>query len=466
MRDIAFLACWLVLLPLVFRGAHLGVLLWAWTSLLAPNDLLYGIGMSIPFAKLAALPTLLQLVFHRRGEVQFRIGRTGMLMLALGVLAVVSQSLSPMVDTAPGWDLCVRFLKVLGLALAVLCCINNRLRVHGLLLAICLGIGYIAVDEGAKFLISGSSHKVVGSPSLGDNNQVALDVVLMLPLLHYLYGAAASRLLRLVCIGTAILAVVTVIATFSRGGFIGLMIVAIASVAGSRRKVLAAALLAVSLAVGWSLTGADWAARIDTVQHAQNDDSFMGRVEAWKVSLSLALERPLTGGGLHAIQHADMWNSQARRAAMLQVVPGVPIGVFPRAAHSIYFEVLGDLGVPGLVVLLLLLAGAWRDGGMARRLVSRSGRADLIWAAALAGHLRVSLLAFMVSGGLLSAAYRDIDYLLVALLAVVRMIVQRSLATPDAASPNAADPDAAWPRGRVRYAPVRGQVTAVTTAVR
>ena len=465
MRDLAFLASWLVMLPLALRGAHLGVLLWAWTSLLAPNDLLYGIGVSVPFAKLAALPTLLRLVFHRPGEVRFRIGRTGLLMLALGGMAVLSQSQTPMADTASGWDLCVRFLKVLGLALAVLCCVTDRLRVHGLLLAICLGIGYIAVDEGAKFLISGSSHKVVGSPSLGDNNQVALDVLLILPLLHYLYGTASSRLLRALCVTTAVFAIITVVATFSRGGFLGLMIVAIATVAGSRRKILAAALLVVSLVVGWSLTGADWAARIDTVQHAQSDDSFMGRVEAWKVSLSLALERPLTGGGLHAIQHADIWISQVRRAATLDVVPGGPIDVFPRAAHSIYFEVLGDLGFPGLGLLLLLLAGAWRDGGVARRLVARSGRSDLLWAAALAGHLRVSLLAFMVSGGLLSAAYRDIDYLLLALLAAIRMIVQRSLAAPPGGSPIGAVPDPAVAPGRARSISVLAR-PATTTFVR
>ncbi len=427
MRDLAFVASWLVLLPLSFRGAQFGVLLWAWTSLLAPNDILYGLGASVPFAKVAALPTVLQLLFRRDPGIRFGLDRTAILLLGLGAASLLAQAASPMLDASAGWDLCEQFLKVLALALAVLWCVTDRMRVYALLMVICLGIGYIAVDEGIKFILSGSGHKVLGSPSIGDNNQVALDVLMILPLLHYLHGTAASRPLRVACIVTALLGAVTVIATFSRGGFVGLVIVAVGSVAVSRRKSLAIPLLACSLLAGTVLVGSDWTARMQSVQQADSDDSFMGRVQAWKVSLGVALDRPFTGGGMHAIQHGDVWGTQARNFQMLDVVPSLPLGTFPRAAHSIYFEVLGDLGFTGLGLFLLLIVSAWRDAGLIRRLVRRSGRSDLDWAARLAGHLRLSLLAFVVSGGLLSAAYRDVDYLLVGLLAATRLIVRRAV---------------------------------------
>lgn len=427
MRDLAFVASWLVLLPLSFRGAQFGMLLWAWTSLLAPNDILYGIGASVPFAKVAALPTVLQLLFRRDPGIRFRLDRTGILLLGLAVAAVVAQAASPMLDASAGWDLCQQFLKILALALVVLWCVTDRMRVHALLMVICLGIGYIAVDEGIKFILSGSGHKVLGSPSIGDNNQVALDVLMILPLLHYLHGSAASRPLRVACLGTALLGAVTVVATFSRGGFVGLLIVAAGSVASSRRKLLAIPLLACGLLAGAVLVGSDWTARMQTVQDANSDDSFLGRTQAWKVSLGVALDHPLTGGGMHAIQHGEVWGTQARNFQMLDFVPSLPLGSFPRAAHSIYFEVLGDMGFTGLGLFLLLMAVAWRDAGLIRRLVRRSGQPELDWAARLAGHLRLSLLAFMVSGGLLSAAYRDVDYLVVGLLAATRLIVRRAL---------------------------------------
>ncbi len=440
MRDLAFVASWLVLLPLSFRGAQFGVLLWAWTSLLAPNDILYGIGTSIPFAKVAALPTLLQLLFRRDRGIRFGLDRTAILLLALGAAAIVAQAASPMLDAAAGWDLCEQFLKILVLALAVLWCVTDRMRVHALLMVVCLGIGYIAVDEGIKFILSGSGHKVLGSPSIGDNNQVALDVLMILPLLHYLHATAVSWPLRVACVGTALLSTITVIATFSRGGFVGLLIVGIGSVVISRRKSLAVPLLACGLLAGTVLVGSDWTARMQTVQQADSDDSFLGRIQAWKVSLGVALDRPLTGGGMHAIQHGDVWGSQARNFQMLDVVPSLPLGAFPRAAHSIYFEVLGDMGFTGLGLFLLLMASAWRDAGLIRRLVRSSGHPELDWAARLAGHLRISLLAFMVSGGLLSAAYRDVDYLVIGLLAATRLIVQRSVRDEAARQPAGRDP--------------------------
>ena len=42
MRDIAFLAGFLALLPYVVGRPHIGVLLWCWTALLVPNAYVYG----------------------------------------------------------------------------------------------------------------------------------------------------------------------------------------------------------------------------------------------------------------------------------------------------------------------------------------------------------------------------------------------------------------------------------------
>ncbi len=401
-------------------------MLWAWTSLLAPNDLLYGVGVAVPFAKVAAFLACVLLVF-RRGDVQFRLGSTGLLLLALAFGSVLAQSMTLEADPALGWDICEKSLKILALALVVLWTITDRLRVHGLLLAICLGIGYIGVDEGAKFILSGSGHKVLGSSSIGDNNQVALDVLLVIPLMQYLYSTAASRFMRLASGGGILLSVIAVIATFSRGGFLGLVIVGLGSVLASRRRGLSLVLLTMALLAGGALVGSDWTARMTTVQDAGEDGSFMGRVIAWKVSTALAIERPFLGGGFHAIQHAEVWLGEARGFDELDIVPTDAQGTFPRAAHSIYFEILGDLGFTGLAAFVTLLAVAWFNAGAVRSMVRRSGRADMAWAADLASKLRVSLTAFMISGALLSAAYYDIDYLLVGLTSALRFIVMREL---------------------------------------
>ncbi len=427
MRDLAFIASWLVLVPLAFGGAQVGVLLWAWTSLLAPNDVLYGFGAALPFAKLAAILALVLAVTGRGGGIRLRLNGTVLLLGLLAVWGFLSQATGLAADSSQGWDLYQKFVKILLLAVMVMAVMRNRLRLHALLLAICLGIGFTGLGEAAKFLLSAGGHKVLGTTSTGDNNQIALDVLMIMPLLHYLQATAQRQAVRATCWIMGGMCAVCVIATGSRGGFAGLGLLGVAYVLASRRKVLGLLMVLVVFGIGAQLVSDSWKQRISTIQAADSDDSFLGRVGAWKVSTAVALHRPLFGGGFHAIQHGDVWGEHLEAASQIGFLGPAPPTLNFKAAHSIYFEILGDLGFGGLALFLALFAVAWRNGSAVRRIVRRSKRSDIAWAGQLAGMLQVSLLLFLVNGALLSAAYYDIDYLLVAMLAALRELTGRAL---------------------------------------
>ena len=163
MRDLAFVAAWSVLLPLALQGAHLGVLLWAWTSLLAPNDVLYGLGAGLPFAKVAALLTLGLMLLGRGGGVRLRWDPTVLLMLSLGALRPCVTGGRFVSQYRRRLGIYRKYAKILMLAVVASAVMQDRLRLHALLLAICLGIGFTGLGEGAKFLLSGGGHKVQGS---------------------------------------------------------------------------------------------------------------------------------------------------------------------------------------------------------------------------------------------------------------------------------------------------------------
>lgn len=224
--------------------------------------------------------------------------------------------------------------------------------------------------------------------------------------------------------------VVCVIATASRAAFIGLAFLSMVFILGSRRKVSGLLLLVVIAGAGSQLVSNDWVERMNSIQSANDDNSFMGRVSAWKVSTAVAFERPLFGGGFHAIQQTDVWSAHRSEAIQLDVLPTAIPGISAHAAHSIYFEILGDLGFIGLTLFLTLFWMTWRNAVVVRRLVRRSLRPDLAWAGSLAGALQASLLVFLIGGASLSAAYFDIDYLLVAMLAALRDLVERALREP------------------------------------
>jgi O-antigen ligase len=96
------------------------------------------------------------------------------------------------------------------------------------------------------------------------------------------------------------------------------------------------------------------------------------------------------------------------------------------AAHSIYFEVLGDLGFTGLALFLAMLVLAFVTCATIRR--RARPHPDLIWMSDLAGMLRLSLIVYMVAGAALSFAYFEGVYVLVALLSVTRHMQSVELA--------------------------------------
>ena len=94
-----------------------------------------------------------------------------------------------------------------------------------------------------------------------------------------------------------------------------------------------------------------------------------------------------------------------------------------KAAHSIYFEVLGDHGFVGLALYLAILAAAWLNTFQVLN-VTRT-RPDLAWAHELARMLQISLVAFLVGGAALSMAYYDGVLVVFALTAALLQVVRR-----------------------------------------
>lgn len=416
MRDLMFLAAIAAVIPMAASRPYICISLWAYVSLLDPNNFLYSIGAVVPYAKVAVGLTLLSLLISREKK-EFHCDRTTGLVLIFLAIAALSQFTS-LTDASLGWDILDKLWKIVALNLLIVCCMRTRLRLHLLLLTICLGVGFNGAGEALKYLLSGGGHKVEPMPNWGDNNQVALIVLMAMPILAHVREVSEARLLRLGALAGIILFAVCVVATASRGGLVGLLILALAGIAITRHKVryLAAMLIAGMVLV--QTVPESWMQRMDTIQSADQDDSFMGRVVVWKLSTLIALDHPLFGGGLHAVQSQNVWDAYVPSLGRLSFIPTGEPDVRPHAAHSIYFEVLGDTGILGLMVFLGIVASCVRTGFQIK--AAARGRPDLEWATNLATMLQISLLTFLVTGALLSAAYHDLIFIIFALFSAVR----------------------------------------------
>ncbi|MBF0563367.1 MAG: putative O-glycosylation ligase, exosortase A system-associated, partial [Alphaproteobacteria bacterium] len=293
---------------------------------------------------------------------------------------------------------------------------TTRLRLHSLLIALAVALAFHGVEEGLKFLASGGTHKVLGVRILGDNNSLALAEVMMLPILAYLYKYIENKNIRLGLLGASIICFISVIGTSSRGGFIGLAILAGGYLQTSQRKFQIALMIVVIAVLFVWLVPDTYFERMNTIGEAHEDSSFMGRVIAWKISTLIAMDHPLFGGGFHAVQTPPIWLSYVPKLYILDFIPTPPPDVL-HAAHSIYFEVLGDLGFTGEALFVTLLWTGISNATAIRKLTVN--KPQMLWLFDMAGSLRLTLIVYAVSGAALSMAYFELYYLLLAMLSVM-----------------------------------------------
>lgn len=435
MRDLVVALGWIVMMPLLLTSPHVGVLLWVWVALLSPNDLLFGFMSSVPFNKIVAVITLgLMLIGKEKKDPYLDTTWVLLLVFALEATFVFMGSI---VESEDGTDLYTKLMKITVLAFVILLVMNTRHRLHLLILAIAVSVGFLIVKEGIISLLTGGGHKILGTGAFGDNNSVAVTVLMVIPLIYYLARYSAVFVVRIGMFVVLGLSVTTVVMTFSRGGFIGLIVLAAFMMKNSRNKLASLLLIILAGGLTYVLAPGAWFERLNTIEASDTDLSFMGRVIAWKISWLIAVDHPLFGGGFHAVQRLLVWDTYKPFLYQLDFIATPPPDTKPHAAHSIYFEMLGDMGFVGLGLFLALLGTSlWncsRIYKMARH------HPSLAWAADLARMLQVTIVVYMVTAAALSMAYFELIYIIIAITSRCRRTVTLALAAENAVASNKSD---------------------------
>jgi putative inorganic carbon (HCO3(-)) transporter len=424
MRDLFFAGIWVVLFPVALWSAHIGVLLWIWVALISPSEQLYGFMQGVQFNKLVAVVTVIVL-FLSKEKKKFYVDPILVSIFLLAIIVTLS-AVFTLVETDDGWYLYQKILKIFALTFLITGLMWSRHRLQMTVNVLCISVGFTAVVEGLEYIVSAGGHKITGTGSMGDNNAIALAVLMIIPLLWFMMTYAALRYVRLVIVGVIVVSLFTIVGTFSRGGFVGLVVLGLFLVLNSRKKALSLALIAVVGIIVYLAAPTDWVERVDTIKDAGDSASFMGRVVAWKISTLIAMDSPLFGGGLHAVQRFPVWSHYLPSLPTLDFITTPEPDTIPHAAHSIYFEVLGDLGFGGLALFLsVLFCSLFYCHRIVRRV---RGNPQLTWASDLARMLQITVIIFMVSGAALSNAYYEGFWIVIALVSRLNRTVNETLA--------------------------------------
>jgi len=161
---------------------------------------------------------------------------------------------------------------------------------------------------------------------------------------------------------------------------------------------------------GTSASDRYWS-QMQTILHPHQDynsTSEAGRLKIWERGLGYMVERPVFGVGMLNFAVAEGTISP------LAKLQERGIGVVWLAAHNSFIQVGTELGVPGLLLLVGVIATAFRS---LRRVVRHPPRASPSGGdvARLAQSLMAALVGFTVGAFFLSLAYSDMLYTLAAL---------------------------------------------------
>lgn len=300
------------------------------------------------------------------------------------------------------------YIKAVGIFIVMINVVRTRGRLMGLMW-ISLGIGiYLSLDTiqlylQGNFAYEGYRVGITDTQGMfGNPNEMALHLVMMTPLVITLCLASKVTMFRLIYLGAAVLFVAANVITFSRGGFLGLLIssLVLAWKLGRRNRFnVTVASAAIALLVIVAAPG-NYGLRLLSIFFPSLDPvgSADARREGLITSLIVTARNPWGIG---------IGNSPVFGAHNLQT-------------HNAYTQVSAELGLLGLAAYIVFMISPFRKlGAIERELFDRN---DHGWYYLLSIGLQASIVGYMVSSFFASVAYNWFIYYLIAYAVAFRRV--------------------------------------------
>lgn len=435
MRDIYFVIVFVFLIYMSLRRPFIALGLCVWSALFFPNAWLYGFASVVRYNLAFFVLTAISLIFYKGKDLGKNHLGSVFVCVIMFFLWTVMSSLFNDAYTPIVFDVLSRFSKVVLVSILLMLLLKKFIHIEFILYMVVLSIGFYSFIEGLKYVASGGGHGISGLPghSLGDRNELAVAFAMTIPIIVYLlkYPLTGFRFEKLAMLSFLFFLVASIIGTDSRGGFIALMFVYSYTLMKSQNRIFLLLASCIGAAVIYSYIPDDWFRRMDTIESADNDLSFMGRVVAWKLSYIMALDHPILGGGFKAIEFFPNWQYYTQYFGNYEYFytgNHVPNPSGAHAAHSIYFQVLGDHGFVGLMLFLTMIVTTLVSTKGIEKTLKKKRIANFEQYIALSSTLRISIVAYLLGGAALSFAYFDLFYVLIALVVVLRNVVEREVA--------------------------------------
>jgi putative inorganic carbon (hco3(-)) transporter len=307
------------------------------------------------------------------------------------------------------------FIKAVLMFIVIVNVVRTERRLRGMLflaLAISCLLSVNALNDYLSGRFAFEGYRVQGSIGgmFGNPNDMALHLVTILPIPVALMLGARNYFMKALYGFCAVLMVVAIIVTYSRGGFISLVCVAgaLAWKFGRRNRLAVLLLTIVSIGLFISLVPGNYVTRIASIFDSSLDPngSSSARSELFKRSVVVAIANPLFGIG--------MGNFHI-------------VSIREAVTHNSFTQVAAEMGILASVIYTMFIVAPLNRLRRIERETSSKGPTSRFYYLAIG--LQVSLIGYLVGSFFASVAYLFYVYYLVGYAVCLRRINEAELRT-------------------------------------
>jgi hypothetical protein len=322
--------------------------------------------------------------------------------LAFALLVTGLLSIPLALDQSMAFQSSIEFFKVIVIFIVMVNVLRTEQRLrrllHLVLLASCI-LSVAALSDYAQGNLALQGRRIAGliGGLFSNPNDLALHLVTMIPISIALFLGSRGPLKKSVYLISSLVLATGILATFSRGGFIGFVCV-IAFLAwkiARRNRAIFGVIALTVIMMAVALAPSAYRGRLATT----SDDSAIARTDDLKRSILIAARHPLLGVGMSNYILYSNTN---------------------HATHNAYTQVAAEMGLAALLIYVWFLVSPFNRLRRIEAATRNSKRKPPVYYLAIG--LQASLLGYMVVSFFASVAYLWYAYYLVAYAVCLRRI--------------------------------------------
>jgi probable O-glycosylation ligase (exosortase A-associated) len=402
-----------------------GMLCFVWLGYLNPHGMAWGAARTLPLSQFAAIGTLIGYVFSKEGK-RIPMARESVLLLALWFMFCLSTYFAIYHYTAR--ESLIDFSKMLLMVFLCTALIKENNRLLFLVRVISLSLGFFAIKGGVFAIRTGGQFEVFGPHNswLTANNSIGLALSVNIPILYYMMEIDTNKWCRRIYGVALALSYPAIICTFSRGAWLAMGVATlIVLVRHKQKRILIPAIILFFTVLGTILAQTlpdRVVGRYEQLVNYEQEGSAESRFWNWELCKRVGNANPVFGAGF------EFYTKEVFEKYFPEYVSRWPGKVWN--CHSIWYSVFAEHGYPGVILWVSLMVSCMLSLRRIREYGnSRAGKTTMVH---YANMVEGALIAYMVAGTFLNAAYYDILYYLIGIIIILKERIRQDDTPADA----------------------------------